>query len=99
CLIILSSLIEVGLVGIQYSLSDLFSPQPVHPHACGEHFTRLSPPQSRRGSSPRMWGTLIQRLKSRTWWRFIPTHVGNTASGNKSINLHTVHPHACGEHF
>ena len=29
----------------------------VHPHACGEHFSRYTSPRFESGSSPRVWGT------------------------------------------
>ncbi len=50
----------------------------VHPHACGEHGINLIWGEIPLGSSPRMWGTLVQEMTSRHKSRFIPTHVGNT---------------------
>ena len=73
-------------------------PVSVHPHACGEHTEVSEGTQGSLGSSPRMWGTrrgapgLFRRA------RFIPTHVGNTATGWSGGSTSTVHPHACGEH-
>ncbi len=52
----------------------------VHPHACGEHDVRSFLSIARRGSSPRMWGTLCVLTGANRKQRFIPTHVGNTAS-------------------
>ena len=70
---------------------------PVHPHACGE----LVGPQGhlafKRGSSPRMWGTLLTVFSRSAIGRFIPTHVGNSRSYSSSDWLSAVHPHACGE--
>ena len=54
--------------------------------------------QKFRGSSPRMWGTLLLafvRLRSN---RFIPTHVRNTGVLCVRVWVDAVHPHACGEH-
>ena len=51
---------------------------PVHPHACGEHFTATFITPFLLGSSPRMWGTLRSSARGRGRSRFIPTHVGNT---------------------
>ncbi len=70
----------------------------VHPHACGEHNVCIRGVSHQNGSSPRMWGTrkpAILRLLNR---RFIPTHVGNTFAMRRTVDLSTVHPHACGEH-
>ena len=49
------------------------------------------------GSSPRMWGTVVNEMRRIRMGRFIPTHVGN---GYLSATLSVkkpVHPHACGE--
>ena len=70
----------------------------VHPHACGEHSTVVTYPDPAAGSSPRMWGTRTKWTGIPRKWRFIPTHVGNTASGAGSSLFGAVHPHACGEH-
>ena len=45
-----------------------------------------------------MWGTRDGSDVHVTFDRFIPTHVGNTASHLLLISIWTVHPHACGEH-
>jgi len=72
--------------------------QSVHPHACGEHNSRIAGIFSSSGSSPRMWGTRGSRWGNRLCSWFIPTHVGNTSQGCLCTEGHTVHPHACGEH-
>ncbi len=41
------------------------SPQPVHPHACGEHVEWVRPALLKIGSSPRMWGTHFRYLIER----------------------------------
>ena len=51
------------------------------------------------GSSPRAWGTLLHKQPSGISERFIPTGVGNTASGHIKNNGVTVHPHGRGEHW
>ena len=51
------------------------------------------------GSSPRMWGTPLRGTLAFGTDRFIPTHVGNTNLMLMKTGDHTVHPHACGEHF
>ncbi len=49
----------------------------VHPHACGERLSASVSKKRSYGSSPRMWGTLLCRLRVFLNIRFIPTHVGN----------------------
>jgi len=70
----------------------------VHPHACGEHSSHSSRVRSSAGSSPRMWGTRSNMNLVMLSTRFIPTHVGNTPGDAATSTIHTVHPHACGEH-
>ena len=74
-------------------------PQPVHPHACGEHISFAITISIAVGSSPRMWGTLYSLQYHSLSHRFIPTHVGNTSSSCLFFSLSSVHPHACGEHI
>ena len=73
-------------------------PAAVHPHARGEHFLMISEHVSGLGSSPRPWGTRIQRAIFRQCHRFIPTPVGNTLDAYSKNSSGSVHPHARGEH-
>ena len=50
------------------------------------------------GSSPRVWGTFLNRGTTRNDARFIPTCVGNIEKVPESRQAETVHPHVCGEH-
>ena len=50
---------------------------PVHPHACGEHFPGMISALNSCGSSPRLWGTFSSNDLYLTHIRFIPTPVGN----------------------
>ena len=75
------------------------SPDPVHPHACGEHEAPLLRALSSGGSSPRMWGTRSAPPPGEARTRFIPTHVGNTWDRAGISREKSVHPHACGEHL
>ena len=70
----------------------------VHPHACGEHSRDKDDTVIKRGSSPRMWGTLSRAGVQDVDGRFIPTHVGNTRNDRHMTRTRPVHPHACGEH-
>ncbi len=72
--------------------------RPVHPHACGEHNTYVWLRDSNIGSSPRLWGTLLEIRAGRVKNRFIPTPVGNTTPARVAGVPIPVHPHACGEH-
>ena len=58
----------------EYSSSD----KSVHPHACGELLFCWCIYMLRFGSSPRMWGTQTCIFISVNFYRFIPTHVGNS---------------------
>jgi len=62
--------------------TDLVGPRsgysPVHPHACGEHIAKKAETPPVTGSSPRLWGTLLAKIKELEAQRFIPTPVGNT---------------------
>ena len=70
----------------------------VHPHASGEHALATNAGASDNGSSPREWGTQVQRRSGTVRERFIPTRVGNTAVLLPSAAAVPVHPHASGEH-
>ena len=70
----------------------------VHPHACGEHTKRSEVTCVNCGSSPRLWGTPVKTPPQSTFWRFIPTPVGNTLHPAPRSRRTPVHPHACGEH-
>ena len=70
----------------------------VHPHACGEHRRRAATLWGSIGSSPRLWGTLMEPIKHGNRERFIPTPVGNTIGRHLVGSQSSVHPHACGEH-
>jgi len=73
-------------------------PVPVHPHASGEHRSRLPAPRPVLGSSPREWGTHGVWRQRLGHVRFIPTRVGNTGQPVRTVLNTPVHPHASGEH-
>ena len=72
---------------------------PVHPHVCGEHTLTELIPGGHIGSSPRVWGTLIESDDGDETARFIPTCVGNTMVSYVGREIRPVHPHVCGEHM
>ncbi len=71
---------------------------PVHPHTHGEHLPPVCFPCVLNGSSPHAWGTLLRLSFCGDKPRFIPTRMGNTASGFAPCPERTVHPHTHGEH-
>ena len=71
---------------------------PVHPHGCGEHTVTQSKGFRSHGSSPRVWGTLLNSKPLCYPYRFIPTGVGNTMGTPAGQRTSAVHPHGCGEH-
>ena len=73
-------------------------PAPVHPHGRGEHLPPRRGDCTRRGSSPRAWGTLARLRRLYDKLRFIPTGVGNTVFGSDRQLGGAVHPHGRGEH-
>ena len=73
-------------------------PEPVHPHARGEHTLWVNTTLLRFGSSPRPWGTRPARACRSLPRRFIPTPVGNTPASRVVGWRLSVHPHARGEH-
>ena len=73
--------------------------RPVHPHVCGERNVGSGENIATRGSSPRVWGTRLNRAPRSPEPRFIPTCVGNAFAVIVVIAAYSVHPHVCGERF
>ncbi len=67
-------------VGNTRCVCELPGAMAVHPHERGEHFNWRPNLTISCGSSPRTWGTRIQKLRERMAERFIPTNVGNTCN-------------------
>ncbi len=76
----------------------LGAPSPVHPRVCGEHGCERIFRLLRRGSSPRMRGTLRNSVVEDEISRFIPAYAGNTSPWPASVDSTPVHPRVCGEH-
>ena len=72
---------------------------PVHPHGCGERECYEPSDNGYDGSSPRVWGTLMDAFQILKFIRFIPTGVGNACALNPMLIQWAVHPHGCGERF
>ena len=84
-------------VGNSLDISGVSTKTEVHPHACGELRCSGSGKACRKGSSPRLWGTLVSACDRVFVYRFIPTPVGNSAPLYCLRASAQVHPHACGE--
>ncbi len=69
----------------------------VHPHTCGEQLS--IPPRLLWfvGSSPHVWGTVVDEKIDKLGYRFIPTRVGNSKAPTRGPLFLPVHPHTCGE--
>ena len=50
-----------------------------------------------RGSSPRVWGQVLQYKFPMTEYGIIPTRVGTSLSGSEYRPILRDHPHACGD--
>ena len=85
-------------VGNTYAALEKKNLVPVHPHACGEHYSNPGDLVFDPGSSPRLWGTHYFAYYMELYARFIPTPVGNTCNTAPRYPAGPVHPHACGEH-
>ena len=69
----------------------------VHPRECGERHRRTLQQRQRRGSSPRVRGTLRERDRLAHHYRFIPASAGNAPALTGLAAPRTVHPRECGE--
>ena len=85
------------LVGNSQQVVLMFCHPSVHPHARGEQEAAQAEPWPVGGSSPRSWGTAAGVDDVSTWFRFIPTLVGNSDSALFVGHHWSVHPHARGE--
>ena len=85
-------------VGSTHRLSDAHGQASAHPHVCGEHFLVMLPAKPTHGSSPRVWGALFAFAAPAGGLRLIPTCVGSTITGQRSLAGGAAHPHVCGEH-
>ena len=69
-----------------------------HPRACGAHIEKEKIIMSNLGSSPRMRGSLSDRLSRAEHRGIIPAHAGLTASMTGPSRRAWDHPRACGAH-
>ena len=69
-----------------------------HPHVCGEHTSSSLPRRVCLGSSPRVWGALVDCINHTVDERIIPTCVGSIHQQFDLCDICSDHPHVCGEH-
>ncbi len=69
-----------------------------HPRVCGEHTPDDAKYTPIRGSSPRMRGTLGNRVRKAMASRLIPAYAGNTSGQCPTSPPCAAHPRVCGEH-
>ena len=70
-----------------------------HPRVCGEHGFDGAYSTIKKGSSPRMRGTLNVRCECFIRFRIIPAYAGNTDKTIEKLNNAKDHPRVCGEHL
>ena len=69
-----------------------------HPRVCGEHETTKESFSSIAGSSPRVRGTLCDRVHHGKRFGIIPACAGNTTLAMWILSWNGDHPRVCGEH-
>ena len=69
-----------------------------HPRVCGEHLNPDRWLSYRKGSSPRMRGTLGEGRRGIAEGRIIPAYAGNTPRFPIGRGAMWDHPRVCGEH-
>ena len=68
-----------------------------HPHACGDKDKKISYMSTYLGSSPRVWGQVMQWASETIANRIIPTRVGTRHTYRLVKFQPKDHPHACGD--
>ena len=68
-----------------------------HPHACGDKSPLSVLMYSQYGSSPRVWGQVIEMQKRGYTVGIIPTRVGTRFAFLLCLTACQDHPHACGD--
>ena len=68
-----------------------------HPHACGDKINFYIRLCHHLGSSPRVWGQVLDTWNTYKNDRIIPTRVGTRRSCTHWHGIRWDHPHACGD--
>ena len=69
-----------------------------HPRGCGGHAKSALHVGAKRGSSPRVRGTLYPQRSGQSRWRIIPAGAGDTIHSLQQRGSPTDHPRGCGGH-
>ena len=75
------------------------SPKGDHPHAYGDKEIAMRLRTAQEGSSPRVWGQEICKLRRNSFRRIIPTRMGTSKIFDSTGNITWDHPHAYGDKF
>ena len=70
-----------------------------HPRVCGEHISVTPKTSALMGSSPRMRGAQVVKLKDSIKDGIIPAYAGSTSSTAGAAAAARDHPRVCGEHL
>ena len=84
-------------VGTSRQVLSVLHPLWDHPHACGDKRSHLFNDITSIGSSPRVWGQVIDKIGGSDNDRIIPTRVGTSFRVFKGYSTRWDHPHACGD--
>ena len=86
-------------VGTRYKKSVIQTDGGDHPHACGDKFNSRDFMNKNAGSSPRVWGQVVETKLNTAGARIIPTRVGTSAPRMAYNADGEDHPHACGDKY
>ena len=86
-------------MGTRISIGDMQATARDHPHACGDKFNSLDFMNKNSGSSPRVWGQVVETKLNTAGARIIPTRVGTSAPRMAYNADGEDHPHACGDKY
>ena len=84
-------------VGTSCFASRAQSPYKDHPHACGDKGNFGVDNTPRQGSSPCVWGQVLDAWNTYKNDRIIPMRVGTSYQKTTNCTLIRDHPHACGD--
>ena len=84
-------------VGTRRQTRDVKAVDEDHPHACGDKNITIMNRTLNPGSSPRVWGQVLDLLKHLLDRRIIPTRVGTRRQTRDVKAVDEDHPHACGD--
>ena len=97
-----SSPLVTGIIpahaGLTIHIKNIFNSNRDHPRACGAHKKKRRRKTAKKGSSPRMRGSLLSSILSVQRIGIIPAHAGLTRCAAAPATTRRDHPRACGAH-